>query len=196
MYLPPNFFKKEKSWWEIVSLDFSSGAVFRVERWLPMVQSFQGPLLSTSWAFALLKKRRKGGHWLFFTLSFQIKETSFSFHIFLQKDRYPLEKSLLPDYAVEDWGSCLVWLEWVYKGTLLQSWVFRHLWDWRRDGAAFQSSALFKHLQLQGQGKCWTRHCIQQSGLGLVWRHHCPSGAPGRSPFLIHGLVDIVWCVW
>lgn len=47
----------------------------------------------------------------YFFTRFQIKETSFSFHIFLQKGHFPLEKSLLPDYAVKDWGSCVVWLE-------------------------------------------------------------------------------------
>lgn len=36
----------------------------------------------------------------FFTLSFQIKKTSFSSHILLQKGYFPLEKSLLLDCAV------------------------------------------------------------------------------------------------
>lgn len=38
----------------------------------------------------------------FFTLSFQIKKTSFSSHILLEKGHFPLEKSLFLDYAVID----------------------------------------------------------------------------------------------
>lgn len=37
---------------------------------------------------------------------------------------------------------------------------------------------------------------FEQGGLNLVWRHCCPSGAPGKSPFLMYALVGILWHVW